>query len=172
MKETYLIAIDLYQAARRAGKPTDYCMCCGAVVAESVKGCWEAFTGLSERAYGEPIIMAAHFYAVDAHALQHPEIHGIKNNAAHLLRLHWLFAHHATARVAEIPRWWQHYLNVGPVPILDPPANRGALTVMDVVNAGPPEQIAARMQDWARAVYAAWHAHHAWAEGQLRQLLK
>src|SRR4051812_25751279 len=83
MKDTYLIAIDLYQAARRAGKPTDYCMCCGAVVAESVKGCWEAFTGLSERAYSEPIIMAAHFYGVDAHALQHPEIHGRKNNAAH-----------------------------------------------------------------------------------------
>src|SRR5947199_7156044 len=121
-------------------------MCRDALVAQSCKGCCEAYAVLSERAYGDPVIYAAHFYGVDAHALQHPEIHGRKNNAAHLLRLHWLFAHHAEAHVGTVPRWWQHYLDTGDVPILDSPTDRGSITVIDVLNAGASEPTAAAMQ--------------------------
>jgi hypothetical protein len=39
------------------------------------------FNELCARDYGDPAYAAAHLLAVDAHALQHPEDHGIKNSA-------------------------------------------------------------------------------------------
>ena len=40
MKESYLIAIQLYEEAVAAGAPRDVCHLCGAHVTEGVKGCW------------------------------------------------------------------------------------------------------------------------------------
>jgi hypothetical protein len=87
MKETYLVAIKLYKDAVRAGAPTDTCSCCGAPIREGVKGCFALFSEVNIRGYSQAGYGNS-FYGVDAHALQHPEIHGKKNNAAHLLRLH------------------------------------------------------------------------------------
>ncbi len=171
MKDTYLVAIQLYQEAIRAGASPDYCQCCGAAVAEGVQGCWQLYAGLSERSYGDPTYAGATFYGVDAHALQHPEIHGKKNNAAHLLRLHWIFTRNAHAYANTVPRWWQAYLNGSVVPILDPPSARGDITVVQVAAAESAAAYAAALQAWAKSVYAAWAIHHGWAEETLSGLL-
>jgi len=172
MKQIYLLAIRLYEESRRAGAPPDRCQCCGAAVAEGVKGCWELYAGLGERAYADPAYATATFYGVDAHALQHPEIHGIKNNAAHLLRLHWIFSRHAYVQANTVPRWWQAYLQSNNIPHLDSPPQRGDITVVQVAAAPSAPAYAAAMQAWGRAVYDAWAIHHGWAERTLAALLR
>jgi hypothetical protein len=167
MKESYEKAIALYETAARAHAPTDRCQCCGALVAEGVKGCWELYSQLLGRAYGDQRYGGATFYGVDAHALQHPELHGKKNNAAHLLRLCWVFERDAHATSGAVPAWWQRYLARSDVPLLAPPRGRGSITVADVAGAASPEEYAALMRRWAEDVYAAWAAHHGWARREL-----
>ncbi len=171
MKETYQIAITLYEAAVDAGAPRNICHCCGGQVNEGVKGCFELFSELCARGYTDPHYGAATFYGVDAHALQHPEIHGKKNNAAHLLRLHWIFERGAYMHSGVVPAWWQQYLQCGDVPLLTPPTQRGTITVVEVARAQTPQAYATLMQQWARTVYDAWHTHHAWARRELARLL-
>ncbi len=171
MKEVYLLAIRLYEDSLRAGLPANRCLCCGAPVAEGVKGCWELYAGLGERAYADPAYATVTFYGVDAHALQHPEIHGKKNNAAHLLRLHWIFTRDMYSQANTIPRWWQAYLQGNNIPHLDPPPLRGDITVVQVVAAQAAPAYAAAMQAWGRSVYDAWAAHHGWAEETFSRLL-
>ena len=172
MKESYLIAVQLYEDAVKAGAPRDICQCCGASVAEGLKGCFELFAELGVRGYDDPTWDAPFFYGVDAHALQHPEVHGKKNNAAHLLRLHWIFAHDAHAHAGTVPRWWQHYLAHSAIPVLEPPPNRGRLTVVEVAAAPSPAEYATLLRTWAESVYQAWGTHHDWAQRELARVLK
>lgn len=44
---------------------------------------------------------------------------------------------------------------------LEPPASRGALTVLDVVRAGDAEEHQRRVRRWAESVWEAWFPHHA-----------
>lgn len=172
MKETYLIAIQLYEAAVAAGAPRDVCHLCGAHVAEGVKGCWELLSELLIREYPDGMIGGVGFMGGDAHALQHPEIHGKKNNAAHLLRLTWLFDYNQVAQAGTVPRWWQQALQgANTMPWLEPPQDRGQITVADVAAAQSAHAAAALMEPWARSVYAAWHPHHAWARRELARVL-
>lgn len=171
MKETYQVAIKLYEEALKGGAPTDSCSLCNAPVDQGVKGCFELFSELCARGYTDTRYGAATFYGVDAHALQHPEIHGKKNNAAHLLRLHWIFERGAYAHSGSIPKWWQHYLQRRDVPLLAPPTSRGQLTVVDVASATTVQEYTDRMEEWARSVYSAWYAYHAWARRELARLL-
>jgi len=171
MKESYQIAHELYARAVAQGARPDVCLCCGADIIGGLPACVELFAELGALRYTDPAYAAPTLYGVDAHALQHPEIHGKKNNAAHLLRLHWLFSRGEIARVGDIPRWWHDWLNDGDIPILEPPRHRGDLTVMDVAVAHCADDFARLMEAWARSVYAAWGEHHAWAERELRRLL-
>ena len=136
MKRVYLIAIQLYEEGIRAGLPVDRCQCCGAAVADGVKGCWELYAGLGERSYADPAYARATFYGVDAHALQHPEIHGKKNNAAHLLRLHWIFSRDMYSQAnTDTTAGGNSYLQSNNIPPLDPPQARGDITVVQVAAA-------------------------------------
>jgi hypothetical protein len=171
MKETYQIAIELYEGAVHAGAPSDICHLCSARVNEGVKGCFELFSELCALGYTNSQYGAVTFYGVDAHALQHPEIHGKKNNAAHLLRLHWIFARGAYTQSGVVPTWWQQYLQRRDVPRLAPPTRRGTITVTEVAGAQSPQAYADLMQQWAHNVYDAWHMHHEWARRALARLL-
>ena len=44
---------------------------------------------------------------------------------------------------------------------LEPPADRGAVTVADVAAAAGPDEHLVRVDDWGRCVWSAWSAHHA-----------
>jgi hypothetical protein len=43
---------------------------------------------------------------------------------------------------------------------LEPPVDRGQLTVMDVVRAETGEEHIERVQDWALSAWQAWSAYH------------
>ena len=171
MKDTYQQAIALYEASVKAGMPADICQLCGACVSEGVKGCFELFSELCLYGYTDLQYRSALSYGVDAHALQHPEIHGRKNNAAHLLRLHWMFERGGHAEGTVNPIWWQAYLQHSDVPILEPPPERGTITVVDVAPAQTPQTYAVLMERWATDVYRAWSLHHEWAREELARLI-
>ncbi|MBC8077681.1 MAG: hypothetical protein H7Y32_16515 [Chloroflexales bacterium] len=134
------------------------------------EGLLGAVLRLLNRAYSDPRYGGATFYGVDAHALQHPELHGKKNNAAHLLRLCWVIERDAHAQSGTVPAWWQRYLARSDVPLLAPPKVRGSITVVDVAGAANPAQYAALMRRWAEDVYADWWAHDDWAQRELERI--
>ena len=108
---------------------------------------------------------------VDAYALQHWEGHSHNSNPWHLLRLCTLLEHGADPRIGERPRLLQGVVQwTGRLPYLEPPVDRGHLTVVDVHGASSPEEHMNRVRGWARSVWKARHGHHAWARGFLAAL--
>jgi hypothetical protein len=168
MKTSYQQAVALQEAWAQAGHPPDICHCCGAHVLNGVQGCFELYTELSVSAVAQAAPLAASTYRVNAHALQHPEIHGKTNNAAHLLWLCWLFEFDGDASVPGGPPWWRR-AGRGDVPMLVAPEVRGGLTVVDVAQATSPEEHLRLAERWARAVYGAWQAHHGWARREVQR---
>jgi hypothetical protein len=151
-------------SAAEADMTQEQCSRCGAVVAGGTEGCRRLFHQLLAQEYSDPAYGAVNLLAVDAHALQHPEDHGVKNNGFHLARLCWLLEHGGSAALGAGPRWLQASFDghMEP-PVLDPPRDRGSVTVADVHGASSPEDHAARVRRWAASVWEAWSAHHAWA---------
>jgi hypothetical protein len=53
---------------------------------------------------------------------------------------------------------------------LDPPGNLGDVTVLEVLDAGDPEEHMERVRGWAASVWGAWAPHHEtvrrWASGE------
>lgn len=172
MKASYTIAIQLYEEALANGQDANECHICGASITDGLKGCFEQFAELGTKSYVNPNYGRSYFYGVDAHALQHPEIHGKKNNAAHLLRLCWLFAYDQHEQSHLVPKWWQQYLSRAEIPILEPPLfkQRGNITIATILQAQNDEEHLQLMRDWAESVYQAWQAHHDWAKAELTQI--
>lgn len=166
---------DVRQQAAKKGVTllaTGPCQFCGAAVACGVEQCLDLFASLSallraERAYAE-----VHLFSVDAHALQHPEIHGTLNNHVHLLSLCLMLERQASSAMGTRKPAVEKFLALGRQwPSLDPPpaGRRGSLTVADVV-AAPAEQRPALARLWAGQVWEAWAAHQPWARRTLDRL--
>lgn len=136
---------------------------------EATPGCWAAYGVVLAREYSDARYMAVHRLTVDAYAVQHPgqpARQTIRSVGLHLLSLcavleRGLPPHEATALLQRAAsgdlsfRW------------LDPPADRGRLTVADVQPAEDPVAHRERVQAWAEAAWAAWHAHHVTVAGWL-----
>jgi hypothetical protein len=147
------------------------CPRCGARVA-GVEGCFALRAELSAREYSDPAYGAVNLLTTDAHALQHPEDHGIKNNAFHLVRLGWLLEHRADPRIGNNPRWLHTPFDGLPdLPTLTPPSFRGHFTAVDMLEADTPEQYRELAYTWGRSVWEAWSQHHDWARGFLKAIL-
>lgn len=61
------------------------CKYCHAPIEEGENDCRSMYANLNAREYSDPEYTKVNLLTVDAHALQHPELHGKKNNAYHLL---------------------------------------------------------------------------------------
>jgi len=176
MKSSYQLAMQQFDLALVAGHPRNSCHCCHARVREGLKGCFELFLERCTLGYTQMEYRQAMFFGVDAHALQHPEIHGNRSSAGHLLRLHWIFERGQQDRAGRVPQWWQRYLEREEVPYLAPPPSdqRGDVTLTHeaLVAADTPREHAAAMQFWAWSVYQAWQRHHEWADDTLARVLQ
>jgi hypothetical protein len=64
-------------------------------------------------------------------------------------------------RLARKRRKWRTF---------DPPAERGALTVVDVMSSPPGPRRDRAVEDWCAAVWEAWHASHGSVAALLREL--
>ena len=144
--------------------PPACCSRCGAPLPDGAEGCRTAFYAILAREFSDPAYGAVNLLTVDAHALQHPEDHGVKNNAFHLLRLCWLLEYGGDPRLGKGPHWLQrHFEGDVDVPALDPPIQRGAVTVVDVLDTDTPQEHSSQVRRWAESVWEAWRDHHDWA---------
>jgi hypothetical protein len=151
--------------------PTTYDRCagCGAQVPGGTEGCWKLFREILVLEYSDPAYGAVHHLTIDAHALQHTEVHGPRSNAFHLLRLCMLLEYGGEPGLGQNAKWPQTSLNgYSPVPFLEVPQERGAVTVADVHGATSPNEHAERVYDWARSVWEAYRNYHDWARRWLR----
>ena len=151
---------------------TTTCSYCQAPVEGGVEGCKTIFVSLNEREYSYREYGKVNLLTVDAHALQHPEIHGKKNNAFHLLSLCWLLEYNGNTAIGATPRWLQQYfshkLNL---PQIVPPQQRGEITVIDLVNIQDASEYHKFAKLWASSVWQSWQKHHVWARNTLKLLL-
>jgi hypothetical protein len=140
------------------------CPYCGAAIPDGDADCQLLYAQFLYKLYSNPDYAAVAFLTVDAHALQHPEIHGYKNNAFHLLRLCWQLEFGGDALYDRGPRWLQvQFDGKVHVPRLEPPTQRGAVTVADAMQAQTVPELAALVQQWGQAVWEAWSPYHDWA---------
>ncbi|UII77618.1 DUF5946 family protein [Flagellimonas sp. HMM57] len=148
-------------------KSKGHCQFCGAKTTRGVHECVEVFN------LGFPIIDYSkkenHFYrflAVDAHTLQHSEIHGRWNNHFHLTRQHLIFEYgviwdyNLSALLSDCLKM---YKVEKPNEILITPSllRRGKSTVLDVINDSVDEISCKKsIKTWGKDVYQAWNTYH------------
>ena len=145
------------------------CEECGAPVA-GLTACRSLFDELIAREFSDYRYARFHRLTVDTYALQHPEqfMQSAKSFVAHLTGM---CAAMETEQAQAINHAVQAWLN-GPKgierPADVPPAQRGKLTVVDVLAVDDPAQYLERVRVWARGAWDAWSTHHALARDWIR----
>jgi hypothetical protein len=137
------------------------CQCCGAKYERGIFECMENYNSrlqLIDFNATENHIYT--FLSVDAHALQHPEIHGRWSNHFHLTRLHLIFAKHQSWNYQKSPLL-SDYLNTYKLSHADEvlkmpsPMNRGQLTAKEISEAKSAAECKMLIEEWAKQVYIA-----------------
>ena len=144
---------------------TGPCQFCGAQTKRGIHECLEIFH-LSFQTNNSIDQHLYRFLIVDAHALQHPEIHGRWSNHFHLCRLHLIFKHGVKWTYAMSPKL-SDYLNAykqgNEDEYLIPPdiQQRGTITSTQILNCSSDEQMCkALIEKWAKEVYVSWQSNH------------
>lgn len=173
---------DYIEIAEKNGvvlKNTGACQCCGATMTKGIHECVEIFSlGFDWIDYGLPENHIYRFLSVDAHTLQHPEIHGRWNNHFHLTRLHLIFTHSIEWNYQLSPQL-SHvlapYKEEYPDEKLSPPPllNRGKITTHTIKNQSTTtESCQVLIETWAKEVYQTWSAYHDTVELIAQRFLK
>ncbi|MEQ8337601.1 MAG: DUF5946 family protein [Cyclobacteriaceae bacterium] len=145
---------------------TGKCQFCGADTERGVHECVEIFSlGFQLIDYSQMNNHTYRFLAVDAHTLQHPEIHGRWNNHFHLTRQHLMLHYKVKWNYQLSPRLSDHLNKYKAVQVdeyLSPPEvlNRGEITTTDILNVSDEATCKEMIERWAREVYKAWSSHH------------
>lgn len=160
---------------------TGSCQFCGAATKRGVHECVEIFSlGFQQIDYSKVENHIYRFLSVDAHTLQHPEIHGRWNNHFHLTRLHLILRDQVKWSYNLSPKLSDHlnkYKAQNKDEVLDPPAvlQRGSITTTDVAEHSTNEDDCKKMiRAWGSEVHKTWSKHHskvdAIADGFLIQM--
>ena len=154
------------------------CQFCGAVLDRSVHECMEIFElGFGGLDLASPEDHVFRFFLVDAHALQHSELHGRWSNHFHLARLIAILDEGVVWRYVDSPKLSValdvHKAHVPDEQLVAPrPGERGAHTVRDVQAVRDDEaSCKAEIGAWARSVHAAWSGEHHKALPVVRRFL-
>lgn len=142
------------------------CQFCGAEFQKGIFDCMNNYNnGLELIDFNNSENHVYRFLSVDAHALQHPEIHERWSNHFHLTRLNLII---------EKNKYWDYktspllsnYLNQykagNPNEFLNPPKplDRGTITTKDFITVKTTEECVKLIKKWAEEVYTAWKENH------------
>ena len=149
-----------------------HCQFCGAETTEGVHQCMEIFSlGFEWLDYAKPENLFYRFISVDAHALQHPEIHGRWSNHFHLTRQHLIFTYDIRWDYRLSPRlsdYLNQYKTHQPEEYLAPPPvlQRGNITTTDISRqVKTADGCQDMIERWGQEVYRAWEKHHVLVDG-------
>jgi hypothetical protein len=142
------------------------CQFCGADYQRGVFECMDNYNnGLELLDFNKSENHLFRFLSVDAHALQHPEIHGRWNNHFHLTRLNLILDKKQTWNYKKSPML-SDYLNAyklnRPNEFLTAPKplKRGNMTAKDLAKANTANECVELIKKWANEVYQSWTANH------------
>jgi monoamine oxidase len=142
------------------------CQFCGADYQRGIFDCMENYnSGILLFDFNDSKYLLYRFLSVDAHALQHPEIHGRWSNHFHLTRLHLILQKKQTWDYNKSPRlsdYLNKYKSNKPNEFLKAPAplDRGRITAKDLTKVTTAEECAELISKWADEVYYAWNSNH------------
>lgn len=143
------------------------CQFCGASYQRGIFDCMDNYNnGLELLDFNITENHLYRFLSVDAHALQHPEIHGRWSNHFHLTRLNLILDKKQDWDYKKSPilsDYLNEYKLNRPNEVLDlpKPLNRGKITSKDLLKSTTMDECAELIKKWAEEVYAAWNANHA-----------
>ncbi len=157
------------------------CPGCGAVLGETLDiatrhdgvasaACRAGYERVLTDLYSTPQLLGLRQLAVDAYAVQHPAPHGRvadQSLGLHLMTL-YLFVEKAVDPARGPALHKQMVARRPAFHPLDPPTNRGSVTVA-AVPAGSEPSFATTLHKWAREAWTAWSPHHDVVRRWLRQ---
>lgn len=153
------------------------CQFCGAHTTRGVHECLEIFN-FHKIDFSSVAHHIYRFLIVDAHTLQHPEIHGRWNNHFHLSRLHLIFKYNVKWAY-ELSPHLSNCLNKYKVnkqnEYLIPPEvfDRGAITSSDILREDISEkEVKVLIKKWALEVYNKWNAYHSTVDQIAKEFVK
>ncbi len=146
---------------------TGKCQFCGANTKRGIHECLEIFNlGFQDIDFSNIENHLYRFLIVDAHTLQHSEIHGRWNNHFHLSRLHLIFKYDIKWTYKLSPKL-SDYLNKYKIGKRDeyiiPPEilRRGKITTTDIIeNSTNETECKELIKKWAMEVYDKWNTHY------------
>ena len=154
------------------------CQFCGANTKRGIHECLEIFSfgfpGIDFSTIGNH---SYKFFIVDAHTLQHPEIHGRWNNHFHLSRLHLIFKYDTkwTYKLStELSDCLNKYKVGKQDEYLTPPQalKRGKITTTDIIESSANlKDCKELIKKWALEVYDRWNTHHNVVDNIAREFL-
>lgn len=143
------------------------CQFCGAETSGGVHECVELYNlGFEVLDYGHPQNHLFRFLAVDAHALQHSEIHGRWSNHFHLCRLMLMLTHGVVWNYGLSPQLSDHLKDFKaehPDDRLEIPTAcyRGELNAIEVGRRSSNVTACQEaIREWAESVFGAWGNSH------------
>lgn len=141
--------------------PAEACPSCGAPGVGGLDGCLSLFGTLGAREFSDPAYFGAHRVTVDAYCLQHPDqyMKSSKSAAAHLAAMCWTMEHGRTRHLPAALKAWVDGPRIYPRVDPPPPARRGELTLLSLVEAADAAAYEARALAWAASVWEAWAPH-------------
>lgn len=157
---------------------TGPCQFCGAATTKGIHECLNIFNlDFQNIDFSSPEHHIYRFLLVDAHTLQHPEIHGRWNNHFHLSRLHLVFEYKVNWTYADSPLLSQ-YLNqyklnktneyLSPPPVLA----RGKITSTDILkHRQNATACKTAIKNWANEVYQKYNQYHPIVDGIAKDFL-
>lgn len=123
--------------------------------------CWSMYTEVLGLEYSNSALFGAvHQLTVDTYAAQHAGgLHPDKSVAIHLSGLYLVLDR--GVHPLRVPPLLQRLAASGEVwPHLEPPVDRGALTVWNVASIAPGDEYLKSVRAWAHQVWKAWSEHH------------
>lgn len=142
------------------------CQFCGADYQTGIFDCMDNYNnGLELLDFNNTEHHIFRFLSVDAHALQHPEIHGRWSNHFHLTRLNLILdkkQHWDYKKSPRLSDYLNEYKLNRPDEILaiPKPLERGKITSKDLTNATTTNECIELIRKWATEVYQAWSSSH------------
>lgn len=143
------------------------CQFCGSNTKRGIHECIEIFNfeiqGIDFSSFENHVYK---FLMVDAHALQHPEIHGRWSNHFHLSRLHLIYKYNVKWNYKLSPKLsdvLNRHKASNQNQYLKPPnvQERGSIKTTDILqNQNSERECKEVIEKWAKEVYYAWEESH------------
>lgn len=137
------------------------CPECGADVSGGRTGCQRAFDDVLAREFSDYRYAREHRLTVDAYSLQHPDkyMRSGKSYAAHLTGMYAALKGEFTAEVHRAVQQWLNGSKALQRPDHPAAGQRGALTIVHVLEAKGPDDHVQRVREWAASVWEAWRGY-------------